>query len=250
MNSIVKNVASACLIIRSVVGQAAQRAIQWIPIFNLISFVISFLSLRLFVYSTHQARKLFEGFNEAMKEFLKADKLTDEVERNKAKAEALDKVLTIIDKEGIDPLRKQLMLSKKAREELDRRVQNLGKHIKAQRIGAKDEELMRILVGRAKTQLGFRVADLAASVAGVAAGVLIVAPVPVVGQIVGLSVFAATGAVSLVSFGARYFLINKNPFDTESHSRAVGMLNTISKTFEALKQRLSRIGKRGLPQTG
>ena len=204
MNSIVKNVASACLIIRSVVGQAAQRAIQWIPIFNLISFVISFLSLRLFVYSTHQARKLFEGFNEAMKEFLKADKLTDEVERNKAKAEALDK----------------------------------------------DEELMRILVGRAKTQLGFRVADLAASVAGVAAGVLIVAPVPVVGQRVGLSVFADTGAVSLVSFGARYFLINKNPIDTESHSRAVGMLNTISKTFEALKQRLSRIGKRGLPQTG
>ena len=242
-DSIVNTVASICKIIYAAAGPLAKKAVEWIPIFNLVSFAVSFLSLGLSAYSTHQARKLFDGFSEAMKECLNT---TDQTK----KAEALSKALDIIDREGIDPLRKQLILSKEAGEELDCRVQSLRKHIKAKHIGAKDEELMHTLVGRAKTQLGFKVAEVATSVAGVAAGVLFVTPVPFVGQVVGLSVLAATGVASLVSSGARYFLINKNPFDEKSHSRAVQALNAISKAISALKQRLATIGlgKQHLPQ--
>lgn len=166
------------------------------------------------------------------------------------KAEALSKALDIIDREGIEPLRKRLIMSKEAGEELIRRVRQLRTHIQTKNIGAKDEELMHILVGRAKIQLSFKAAEVATTVAGVAAGVFFVAPVPVVGQIIGLSVFAATGVVSLVSSGARYFLINKNPFDKESHSLAVQALNAVSEAIGAIKQRLATVGlgKQHLPQ--
>jgi hypothetical protein len=236
VDTFVNTVATLCKIIRAAVGPTVEKAVQWIPIFNMISLAVSFVSLGLSSYSTHRARKLLDGFNGAMKECLEAEKQAD-------KAMALAKALAIIEEEGIDPLRKQLMISKKARPEFIRRINDLRNHIYSPLpITEDDEKFVRLLVGRARTQMNLAVTSLAGNIAGVAGGVILLTPVPIAGQLVGLSILAATGVLSLAVWGTRYFLINKDPFDEKSRNRAMRMLSSLSSAIRALKQRLLTFG--------
>lgn len=246
LDKIANTVATVCKIVRASVGVGAERVVQWIPIFNIISFAVSFISLGLSAHSAHQSRKLLQAFNSALDDCLRT---TNQAE----KAKALSKALEVIEAEGIEPLRKQLMLSKKAKDDLIKRVDSLRSHIhevaiqkpyplrQPAEITKEDEELVRTLAGRAKLQLGFKVLDIASNIGGIVGTGVLFAPAPGA-QIAGISVLLATSTMSLVTFGTQYFFINKNPFDKESRSRTMRMLNFVSDAVQSIKERLKVYG--------
>ena len=235
VDSIMNTVATICKIIAAA-AVSAKNAIQWIPIFNMVSFAVGFISLGLSSFTVHKGRKLYGALNDSMKEYQNAGN------DDEKKISALTKALTIIEEEGIQPLRKHLMISKVGGIELTKRVDSLKFHIQNNIIDANDEKFIKLLVGRAKTQLSLQVSDIATSVGSIAGGAFMVAPVPIAAQIAGTVILATTGVVSLVTWGIRYFFINKNPFDPSSKTRAVAMLDALSKGLRALKQRLQTFG--------
>ena len=138
---------------------------------------------------------------------------------------------------------------KKGGVELTRRVDALRSHIATSAVTVADAELVKILARRAKTQLGFKAADLAGCVTGIVGSSVLIAPVPLVAQVIGTGILATAGAISLVSWGGRYFFINKDPFDETSKNRAMAILDDISHALGTVKKRLQTfaLGKRGLP---
>lgn len=241
LDSIVNTVATICKVLSSV-GTITKKAVQWVPIFNMISFAVGFISLGLSAHSAHKGRKLVNAFNDSMRAYQLASTPEE-------KAAALAKALETIETEGIQPLRKQLMISKKGGVELVKRIDALKSHIASRSVTAKDLKLVQILAKRAKTQLRYKAADVATSVGAIAGGAFAFVPIPVVAQAVGASIFAATGVVSLISWGGKYFFINKDPFDEQSRNRAMQMLDETSNALRCLKQRLQTfaIGKRHVP---
>jgi hypothetical protein len=241
IDSIVNTVGTICKILTSV-AKVSSRAIQWIPIFNMISFAVSFISLGLSAHSTHQGRKLASAFNASMRAY-EAASTPDE------KASALAQALSTIESEGIDPLRKQLMISKKGKVELIKRVDTLRSHICAYAVTEEDAKLVKMLRGRAKTQLAFQVADLSSVIGGIAGSALLLIPNPTgATQAAGFGILAATGLVSLCVWGGKYFFINKDPFDENSRNRAMTILNEVSSAIHSLKERLQAfaVGKKGV----
>ncbi len=238
MDSVVNTAATVCKIL-SAAGTIGKHAVQWIPIFGMISFAVGFISLGLGAHSTHKSRKLVNAFNDSMKEYQQAA-------THEAKATALAQALAVIDSEGIQPLRKQLMISKKGGIELVKRVDALRDHIASHSVTEQDVNLVKILAGRATTQLRYKAADLASSVGAIVGGAFFLVPVPVAAQATGAAILAATGVVSLVAWGGRYFFINKDPFDENSKNRAMELLDDVSKALRLVKQRLQMValGKR------
>ena len=239
IDSIINTVATICKILTSV-AKVSSRAIQWIPIFNMISFAVSFISLGLSAHSTHQGRKLASAFNASMRAYEAASTPEE-------KASALAQALSTIESEGIDPLRKQLMISKKGKVELIKRIDTLRAHIYSHAVTEEDAKLVKMLQGRARTQLAFQVADLSSTVAGIAGSALLFIPDPTgATQATGFAILAATGVVSLGVWAGKYFFINKDPFDENSRNRAMTILNEVSSAIHSLKERLQTfaIGKK------
>ncbi len=241
LDSVVKTVATVCSILAAA-GTLTKKAIQWVPIFNMISFAVGFISLGLSAQSVHKGRKLVNAFNACMREFQNA--VTSE-----AKTAALAKALDVIEKEGIQPLRKQLMISKKGGIELTKRVDALREHITAGCVVEADAKFVELLARRAKTQLRYKAADLSCTVSGMVGSSILLAPVPVAAQVTGAVILATTGLVSLVTWGGRYFFVNKDPFDERSKNRAMAILDELSKALNAVRQRLHTfaLGRRALP---
>lgn len=235
LTSIVNTVATVSKILASV-GAVPTKAIQWIPIFNMVSFAVGFISVGLSIISTEKARKLMSSFHSALKEY-EAAKTPEE------KAKALSEALTFIEKEGIEPLRKQLVLSKKGGAELASRVDILKTHIYAKSVTPEDLKLIRLLKGRAKVQLAYKITDLAGLLSAQAAIAMTLIPVPVAAQIAGAAVLATAGSVALVAWGGRYFCINKNPFDESSKNRAMAMLDAASQAISTLKHSIQTFSK-------
>ena len=237
LDSIVNAAATICKIVRVAVGPTAEKAVRWIPILNFVGLAVSLLSLELSSYSTHQARRLFEGFNNALKECMSTEDQT-------RKAEALKKALAIIEKEGITPLSKQLMISKKALETLTSRIDLLKSHIASKTIDEGDKDLVRTLTGRAKTQLSLKAADISSEVIAIVGNTLLLTPVPIAGQVAALSLLAISGTISLISWGTKFFLINKNPFDPNSYNRAQQIHRAFSQAIDTIQLSLLSFGKR------
>ena len=198
---------------------------------NMVSFAVGFISLGLSAESVHKGRRLLEAFHAS----LRACQTARPEDKAAALEHTLGTVFATIEKEGIGPLRKQLMISKRSSEELARRVNDLRDHIYSKKeISSEDTKFIKLLAGRAKTYLGFKVADIASSVGAIAGSALFLTPVPVVGQIVGAVILATTGAISLVSLAGRYFFVTKNPFDETPKNRAQEILSSLRNLKERL----------------
>ena len=241
LNSVVSSVAAACKVIRAAVGPSAEKVVQWVHVFDIVNFVVSFLSLWLSAYSTKQAVRLFHRFSAAMKE-------CEQAQTPEEKAAALQSALDVIDSEGVKTLRKRLMLSKKAYRTLEDKLREVGRNISNRSVSGEDVGLIRTLAGRASMQLPFRVASIASDITGIAGSALLLASVPVA----GLSVLIISSSISLVSWGAKYFFVNKNPFDGASQSRAGRILASISKAIDAIRRHVQASDPRqlGLPLGG
>ena len=246
--SIGKSIAS----IGESIAVVGRPTLRWLSLLNILGFVSSFLSLGISIYSVRGARALLKGFDDAMEKYLKAEAAIvkaetegDGAEAAKQKAvqlEALKEALSVIDTEGIVPLRTHLLISKKAEKTLGEKVSSLRGHIYKGEVHKEDKDLMKLLAGRARTSYNLEVANVAADVATLAGEIILITPVPVIGQVVGFSVLAAAGAVSLGALGTRIFFIRKDPFDDASQNRMMRTLSSLSKGIRSLSLRLSAKG--------
>jgi hypothetical protein len=228
LESVVQAVASSLAFLRTV-GAVGLRVVKWIPIFNIVSYIVGFISLGLASFSVHKSRKLLAAFEVISGQFNKAT--SDE-----KRAELLEDAIKLIEKEGIEPLRQELRLSKEAGKSLQKRIDHLRAlslptQEKTQAIADMNEAFI-ILKGRMKVQLGFKCADLAAQVVGVVAGALMFTPLAPV----GFGIVIATSVCSLVTFAGQTYFINKNPFDPISQTKAEKLLDKIQKGLNCIKR--------------
>jgi hypothetical protein len=249
LDSVTKGISTICGLLKTF-GAASAKVVQWIPIYQYISFAVGFIWLGLSAYSAHQARKLQRSLSVCVESFMHAQNDTE-------KMVSLEQMLDVVQRQGIEPLRRHLMMSKAGGVELTKRVDALKKHIGVSRGTAPDvslteqekqlvtkaeqERFMKVLAGRAKMKLGFEVTEVASNVTKTVAGVLEIVPVPVVAQVIGISLIISTAVVSLVSWGGRRYFINKNPLDLTSKSRALQAVDSLSNAFASLRHRLQQL---------
>ena len=218
----------------------ADKTVDWVPIFNIVSFVIGFISIGLSGETTFRAQDLYRSLNKTSR---KLEDATNDDERFDILIESLDELL----EKGIKPLRKRLMLSKAAGIEIEERVSTLAKirlpktqmtPEQKKKAVAKGVDLMAKLKGRAKVHLKFSVAELSNRVAGtVGAGLATFSPVPVAGYIL----IACSSASALVCIGSKFLFVNKNPFDPTSKSRAKALLDKASHCFSRMREQLKSL---------
>jgi hypothetical protein len=243
LNSVVKALASSLKFLQAV-GAVGLKAIKWIPIFNIVSYVVGFISLGLASFSVHKSRKLLSEFEEISKRF-------NEARSDHDKALILEQAIVLIEKDGIEPLREELRLSKAARATILARIERLREsnipsreENRAQAIADMHEAFI-ILKDRMHVQLGYKSADLAISVAETVAETFMLTPLAPI----GIGILLTTSVCSLVTFGGRTYFINKNPFDMRSQSKASQLLDRARRGLEHVRQAIhvSTVAKHRLP---
>jgi len=231
INSLMKSVAFSLETLNKA-KLVGEKVVQWIPIFNIISFATGFISVGLSIESTARSSSLLKSIHIAAKDLEKA---TDDVNR----ARILQKLLQSLEDKGIEPLRKKLMISKKA--DLEKKISKLSAKLLTRqgeelaRAVAKSEKMMKILKKRAGAALGYNIADLSTKVVGTAgAAFSSFTPLPPVGYIL----LAISTTSSLVIWSGKTFFVNKNPFDPVSRSKAGQLLDKASHAFDRMQQQL------------
>lgn len=103
------------------------------------------------------------------------------------------------------------------------------------------QQLVKVLYGRVKLDFGLKVADLVNKIIATVGKVFTTFVLPLAP--VGYGILATTGVVSLSMIAGKFFLINKNPFDPESKSRAAKLVERVSRGISHLRTRLESIGQ-------
>jgi hypothetical protein len=241
LESVTDSVAATFSILElaKVIGESA---VQWIPVFNIVSYIIGFISLGLSGESTFSEAQLPKLLAKLEKDLQKIDARPGSVElKEQEKAQLLIDVLEKLKKDGIEPLRQRLLISKKA--DLPQRMSKLTELLKkegAERQKAIEEArtVTKTLASRAKVTFGFKLAELINKIiAIVATGLLLFAPDPV-SKLVGCVLLFVSAVFSLVLIGGKFFFISKNPFDPNSKSRAREFVDRISRAIETMIRRL------------
>ncbi len=155
-----------------------------------------------------------------------------------AKKNALAIALKKIDDEGVKPIGKISMISGKGLKDLKKRVATLQEHISENAVTDDDALFIEKLVSRVRLSLGISAVQITSRTAAIAAGIINLAPVPVVGQLVSASVLAACAVEELVTWAAKAFFIKENPFDPVSKSPAAALADRISNGFRSLGSRI------------
>ncbi len=244
LNSVTRSVANSLKFLRTV-GAVGLRVVKWIPIFNIVSYIVGFISLGLASYSVHKSRKLLASFETISKDFERA-------KTDNEKACVLERAIDVIEKEGIDPLRKELRLSKAAKAILLDRIGAIRmrafpaerkKVSDAQAIADMNEAFI-ILKSRVKVDLGYKCAEVANQVVDIVGQTLMFTPAAPV----GIGIMLATSVCSVVSFAGRAYFINKNPFDPMSETRAGSLLTKIKGAFGSVRETIhvSHVAHRSL----
>ena len=240
LDSVADSVAVFCKAFRVHVPAFIRESARLLPLFDFVNFAFSFLFLGISLYSARQARALFRKFSALMEGF-------DEKE-DKDKVAVLGEALKLIDVEG-EALREHLLLSKDGQVALTRKVDFLRQHITQQQPFDKaDEVFVRALAKRVKLQLRFMQVDIASEVVSIVGSAIFFAPMPIAGQAVSLSIIAASGVASVVSWGARFFLVTRNPFDDAPKNRIMLMLDAVSGAVSAARQFLAPRGQKSPAQ--
>lgn len=237
LDSIMDSAAATCGLVYTFAATSS-KVIDWIPIYSIVSFFVGFISLGMAAESVAKSGKLVQELRDVLKQL---DAASNDVD----KAKILGDFLAKLEAEGVRPLFKKLMISKKAKMEgilVEDRIKDLARFClnTAPRL-QEAETIVRTLAGRAKIDLGFKVADIANRViATVGKGLAIVLPVLPVSYII----LAATGVFSLVMLGSKLLFISKNPFDAKdplSRTRAEEFVGYISNGISHLRSRLHTI---------
>jgi hypothetical protein len=236
LDSVADSIAGTCNFIYAF-KTVSSRVVDWIPIFNIVSFFVGFISLGLAAESVGKSGKLVHDLQKVLK---KLDVAKNDVE----KAKILGDFLAKLEKQGVRPLFKKLGISKKAAYQgrlVEDRIKDLAK---LRLIGGREKEaevIVRGLAGRAKLDLGFKAADCANRiVTQIGKGFVAFAPFLPVGYII----MTSTGIISLLMIASKVMLISKNPFDPndpKSRSRAVELVGYISNGISHLRARLHAI---------
>ena len=241
LDSVTESV-STTLSILELAKVVGEQAVQWIPVFNIVSYIIGFISLGLAGESAVAEGKLPYRLAQLQKALKKIDASSkaDEI-KEKEKANVLIEMLENLKKEGLEPLRKKLMLSKKAN--LAQRVDELSERLKKsgaeQKAAVKEAgECMQTLGKRAKLTFGLKLAELINKIITVVGvGLVTFAPDPI-SKLVGCVLLLVSSVFSLVLIGGKYFLISKNPFDPASKTRMKVLLDNVSRGIDTLIRRL------------
>lgn len=251
LDSIIDSISSTCGILYAfkVVGQ---KTIDWIPIFNVVSFFVGFISIATAAEGVWDSGKLTHKLGNILKK-LENDKLQDY-----EKAKILGDFLKEVEDGGLTELRKKLMISKKAEfrgRRFEETVTTLSKTLlfdgsaasgnqtKAIEDARRESvahatEFLKVLAPRVKLELGLGVADLANRVTNtVGKGLITFGPTPPT-LIAGYVILATTGAISLLMIGGKFLFINKNPFDPASKNNAQLLVAKIAGGFSHLRDRL------------
>jgi hypothetical protein len=232
LDSVTRAVANSLKFLKTV-GAVGLRVVKWVPIFNIVSYIIGFISLGLASYSVHKSRKLLADFEIISRDFNAAK--TDD-----AKALVLERAIDLVENEGIESLRKELRLSKASKRALlermgtirMRRFASEEKSVSDAQAIADMNEAFMILRDRLKVQLGYKCANLANQVVEAVGETLMLTPAAPV----GVGIVLATSVCSLVTFAGRSYFINKNPFDPQSESKAAHLLTNLKGGFEHVRQ--------------
>lgn len=237
LDTVVDSIAASCGIVYAFKA-VSSALVDWIPIYSIVSFFVGFISLGMAAESVGKSGKLVHELRGILKAL---DKAKTDPER----AKILGDFLAKLDAEGVRPLLKKLMISKKATiggKAVEERIKDLVKlRLSGEKI-KEAEHIVRSLAGRAKLDLGFKVAELANKVlaqvgkgfSAFASPLVLVAPI----------ILATSGVVSLVMLGAKLLCISKNPFDVtdvERRSRAARLVKFISNGISHLRDRLHAI---------
>ena len=233
LDSVANSVATFCKIFRISVPLLIRESAKLLPFLDFANFAFSFLFLGISSYSASQARVLSRKFFT----------LLSRIDEGGDRAQIFGEVLDLIGAEG-EALQEHLLLSKDGQKTLAEKVARLRQHITQQQpIDGDDEAFVRTLAGRVKLQLRFMQADIASEVASIVGSCILLSPVPMAGQAIGLSVIAASGALSVVSWGVRFFLISRNPFDEAPRNRLQQALDAIAGAVHAAKLALTPGGR-------
>jgi len=234
VDGITESVASACSLLEFF-KCIPSEACEWIPIFNIVSYAVGFISLGLKSESVHHARKFKQGFDRITKKFAEAK--SQDAQRA-VLLSALEKFKT----DGIEPLRKKLEVSKKANlaEKIDvlsaRLFSAVGKE--KERAIKDSKQFIDKLRSRARLQLGLKVFELVKKIVTIVGITLFFVPCPPC-AIIGAVLLGTTAVAGCVTMGGRFFFFNKNPFDPDSKTRARILLEKIAKGLEKLRRALS-----------
>jgi hypothetical protein len=193
----------------NVIGECATK---WIPIVNIISFVVGFISLGLASDSLRQSVGISNLLHEAKKNLHAAH-------TNTQRAAAIVDILCDIQARGITPTRKKLFLSKNA--DLEHSIYTLtdrlltSKGIERKKAIGEGTVLVQTLAQRARVELGFNAANVANKILGIIGSVLLFIP-PLIP--VGIIILAASTLATFVLWSGKSHFINRNPFDEKSAS--------------------------------
>lgn len=257
LDSVIDSIASTCGILYAfkVVGQ---KTIDWIPIFNIVSFFVGFISIATAAEGVYDSGKLTYKLRNILKKLEDEDK--DKKLSDCEKAQILGDFLKEVEEGGLTALRKKLMISKKAEfkgRRFEEAITNLStkllfhgpilenqeKAVEAARKESIDHatELLKKLAPRVKLELGLSSFDLANKVAAtVGKGLTTFAPTPPT-LIAGYAILATTGTLSLLMMGGKFLFISKNPFDPNSKNNAQLLVAKVAGGISHLRGRLSTL---------
>lgn len=122
-------------------------------------------------------------------------------------------VNTLDEMDDADVIRKTFNLSCEGKKALKEKVQTMRQHIANSSIDTADVECIRLLTKRAKTHIGQKIAETTINCVSVAAGIIIVVPVPVAAQIVSAVLYTACAVTMAALWAITELFSNHNPLD-------------------------------------
>lgn len=228
-DSVTTSIAATCAQLKfmKLVGE---QAIRWIPIFNIVSFVVSFLSLGLAAESLVKSKKLYQILNDTER---KLRTCTNDQER----ATVLIAPLREIEILGITDVRRKMLISKKTN--LESRIKSVVQRLESEaerRIAVEEgTKLVSTLKGRATTTLTYTVLNVAIKIITIiGTGLLFFPPTAPVGVII----LAATATAALVHFIGKCYFIKKDPFTEDATCKAYELYERISSSLKSIRIRL------------
>jgi hypothetical protein len=127
----------------------------------------------------------------------------------------------------VKSLSKQFRFSKKGAKDLKKRVNALRSHIEANSVTADDDKFVQILARRASQDIACGITDVVSTTAGIAAGIMLLTPVPIAAEIAGISILTACAIVSLAVWGWKTLIQKGNPFDQRSKCPTISVVDKV-----------------------
>ncbi len=229
--TVTSSIAASCEILNTM-KLVGERATNWIPIFNIVSFVVSFLTLGVASKSLLKSKELFHLLNETEKKLRSTGSDTE-------KAVLLIDVLREIETTGITEIRKQLLISKKTNleERIHKLIQRLqeGSKEEVARAVEESEKVLSTLHDRAMTDLSLNLITVANKIMFlVGAGFMFIPPlVPF-----GIFLLAVSATTSLILCLGKTYFISKDPFSGNASCKAYQFYESLSKALKNMRMSL------------